>query len=56
MPHCLAGRILADEMRELLLKLGIAAHQRIIFGVGNLRIVLGMIAPVVMRNLPRQAH
>ena len=40
-----------DEVRELRLQLGIAPHQRIILCVGNLRRVLGMVEPIVLRDL-----
>ena len=54
--HLAAGRILAHQMRKRCLKFGIAPHQRVIFLVGNLGRVLGMIKPVVLRDLPRQPH
>jgi hypothetical protein len=43
-------------MRKCRLELGIAAHQGIVLGVGNLRRVLRVIEFVVMRDGLRQAH
>ena len=46
-----AGRIGADQVRERRLDRAIAAHQRVIFGVGDLRRVIGVIGAVVVRDL-----
>ena len=54
--HLAAGRILPHQMRKRCLQFAIAPHQRVIFLVGNLGRVLGMIKPVVLRDLPRQPH
>ena len=43
-------------MRESGFQLRIAAHQRIICRIGDLGRILGMIEPVVMRDLLRQPH
>src|SRR5690554_1596991 len=43
-------------MRERRLELGIAPHQRIVLGVGNLGRILGMIEPIVPRDRLRQPH
>ena len=43
-------------MRERLLKLSITAHQRVIFLIGDLGCIIGMIKLVMMRNLTRKPH
>ena len=50
-PDLAAGRIAADQMGEGRLDRGVAADQRVIVGVRNLGRVVGMIKPVVMRDL-----
>src|SRR3546814_11884635 len=45
-----------DQVRERRLKLGIAPHQRVIFGIGDLGRILGVIEPVVMRDCLGQPH
>ena len=51
----LAGRAVgADEIGELRLQLGIAPHQGIIIGIGNLRRVVAVVEPIVMRDRPRE--
>ena len=47
--------VLADQMRELRFQRGIAPHQRVIVGVGNLGRVLAMVEPVVARDLGGEA-
>ncbi len=56
MPDLAARRIGAHQLREGRLELGIAPHQRIVFLIGDLGRILGMIEPVVMRNRLRQPH
>jgi hypothetical protein len=43
--------VLAEQVWELPLQVGIAAHQRVIFRVGNLRRVVAMVETVVAREL-----
>ena len=45
-----------DQLRKRRLERGIAPHQRVVLGVGNLRRVLGVIEPVMMRDRPREPH
>ncbi len=54
--HLAAGRILAHQMRKRRLQRGIAPHQRVIFRIADLGRVLGMVKPVVLRDLLRQPH
>ena len=54
--HRAARRIGAHEMREFRLKLGIAAHQRIVFGVGDFGRVVGVVKPVVVRDRLGEPH
>ena len=49
-----ARRIGADELRKRRLDRRVAPHQRVVIGVGNLRRVVGVIEPVVMRDLRRE--
>ena len=56
MPDLLRRRIRAHQMRELRFQLGIAADQRIIFGIGNFRSIFSMIELVMPRNLFGEAH
>ncbi|PAV66346.1 hypothetical protein WR25_08011 [Diploscapter pachys] len=46
-----AGRIGADQVREGRLDRGVAADQRVIFGVRNLGRVMRMVEAVVVRDL-----
>ena len=46
-----AGAVGADEVGELGLQLAVAADEGVIFGVGNLRRVVGVIEAVVVRDL-----
>ena len=56
MPDRCRRAVGADQVRECGLEFGIASHQRVVLGVGNLGRILGMIAPVVMRDRLGQAH
>jgi hypothetical protein len=47
--------VVADEMGELRLQLGVAADERVIFGVADLRRVVGMVEPVVAGDLGRES-
>ena len=50
-----AGAVRANEVGEGGLELGIAAHQRVIVGVGDLRRVLLVVEAVVVRDLAGEA-
>ena len=56
MPNLPRRRIRPHQMRKRRLELGVAPHQRIVLGVGDLRCVLGMIQPVMPRDLAREPH
>ena len=51
-----ARRILPHQLRKCGLQFGIAPHQRIVFLIGYLRRVLGMVKSIMMRNLLGQPH
>ena len=46
----------SDQVRKRGLQLGIAPHQRVIFGVADFGRIFGVIEPVMMRYLAREAH
>ena len=56
MPNLPARRIRAHQMRKRSLQLRIAANQRIVFLIGNLWRILGVIEPIVMRDLLCKPH
>ena len=56
MPDALRGRIGADQVREGRLQRLVPADQRIVFLIGDLGRVLGMIEAVVLLYLAREPH
>ena len=56
MPHGGRRRIRPHQMRKRRLQLGIAPHQRVIFGVGHLRRIIEMIEPVGAVDRLGQPH
>ena len=56
MPHALGRRIRADQIGESRLQRLVPADQRVVFLIGDLGRIFGMIEPVVLPDLPRQPH
>ena len=54
-PHPPGGAILADQRREQRLQFQVAAHQRVIFSIGNFGRIALMIGRIMPGNLSRQA-
>ena len=53
--HPPGGAILADQRREQRLQFQVAAHQRVIFSIGNFGRIALMIGRIMPGNLSRQA-
>ena len=51
-----AGAVGADQVRECRLDLGIAADQRVVFGIADFGSVERVVQVIVMCDLPCQTH
>ena len=51
-----ARAVFAHQLRERRFQRSVVPHQRVILGVGNLRRILGMVQPVVMRDRLGEPH
>ena len=56
MAHLLARAVCANEKRKRRFKLGISAHQRVVFGIADLGRILRVIQLVVPRDRARKPH